>query len=99
MSQVGSTPQAEKFGHTLATAQLVRDMARNSRPDIHVSYSPSPLDFAREKHNVDWVDWLVNGVVMEVREAKIDVILIHGFVLWYPLMKLDKFRYKEARII
>ena len=67
--QVSGLPQATRYSYTRSGMQGIRDGAKQGRQSIQVSYAPSPLDFARRNHNVDWANYLIDGVVQEVAKT------------------------------
>ena len=65
-SMVASVGQTAKYDYTRNAMVAIRDKARAVRPDIHVSYSPSRLNAARQDMNVDWENFLEWDAVMEI---------------------------------
>lgn len=44
---VSNRPLSERYAITESAMVAMRDAALGARPNAHVSYSPSPLDFSR----------------------------------------------------
>ncbi|KAK2712258.1 hypothetical protein QYM36_011071 [Artemia franciscana] len=65
-SSVDSMGQSSRYSQTESLMQAIKDASKSIKPSIHVSFSPSSLLFSRSKHNVDWADWVLRGVVEEV---------------------------------
>ena len=64
--QVTSLPASSRYSITRDAMISIRDAARSARADVDVSFAPSPIDFARSNANVDWANYVADGVVMEV---------------------------------
>ncbi|XP_050738544.1 uncharacterized protein LOC127009483 [Eriocheir sinensis] len=65
-ASVSSMAQSTRYSITRNAMISIRDAAQAARSSVHISFAPSPLDFARSNHNVDWANYLYDGVVMEV---------------------------------
>lgn len=63
---MSSVPQQQRYDYTQDAMVAIRDLARSTRSDVHISFAPSPLDFSRSEHNVDWANYLQYDVVYEV---------------------------------
>ncbi|XP_059097645.1 uncharacterized protein LOC131891956 [Tigriopus californicus] len=64
--QVGGLSQSQKFGYTRDAMVAIRDAVKGARGSAQVSYAPSTLDFSINNHNVDWSQYLIDGVVQEL---------------------------------
>eukprot|EP00095_Tigriopus_kingsejongensis_P002877 maker-scaffold52_size450388-snap-gene-3.18 protein:Tk02877 transcript:maker-scaffold52_size450388-snap-gene-3.18-mRNA-1 annotation:"hypothetical protein LOTGIDRAFT_233333" len=64
--QVGALSQSQRFDTTRSGMVAIRDGAQSGRGSIQVSYAPSTLDFSMNNHNVDWSNYLIDGVVQEL---------------------------------
>ena len=64
--KVSNQPEFTRFEVTRNALISIRYAARIAKPNVHISLAPSPLDFAKSLHNIDWALYLQDEVVMEV---------------------------------